>query len=76
MHVYSYNSSNQWNLDKSCNYLYKSMIRSSNHIGNYWDEYEGSDEYESGIGKIVYCYQFIIDRGPLVFRKELYQILI
>jgi nitrous oxidase accessory protein len=76
MHVYSYNSSNQWNLDKSCNYLYKSMIRSSDHIGNYWDEYEGSDEYESGIGKIVYCNQFIIDRGPLVSRKELYQIMI
>jgi len=75
MHVYSYDSSNQWNLDKSCNYLYKSMIRSSDFLGNYWDEYEGNDEYESGIGKIDYCTQFIIDRSPLVSRKEFYQII-
>jgi nitrous oxidase accessory protein len=74
--VYSYNSSNQWNSDKAFNYLYKDMMRSSDDIGNFWDEYEGNDEYESGIGKTVYVNEFIMDTRPLVSRKEFYQILI
>lgn len=74
--VYSYNSSNQWNSDKALNYLYKGMIRYSSDMGNFWDDYEGNDEYESGIGKIIYCNQLLTDRSPLVSRKEFYQILI
>ncbi len=76
MHIYSRNSSNQWDSDKALDYIYKGMLMHSSEMGNFWDEYEGKDEYESGIGKTVYVDEFVKDIRPLVTRKESYQILI
>jgi nitrous oxidase accessory protein len=75
MNVYSYDSSNQWNSDISFDYLYRGIIRHSSNIGNFWNDYQGADEYESGIGKTAYDSEFVNDKSPLVSRKELYQIL-
>ncbi len=72
--VYSHSSSNQWNSDKTLDYLYKGLI-SSNNLGNFWCDYTGNDKYESGIGNTDYIKEFVKDRRPLVSRKEYYRIL-
>jgi parallel beta-helix repeat protein len=75
MNVYSYNSSNRWISEKSINYLYKGMMRYAANIGNFWSDDRGVDEYESGIAKSGYNSEFVMDKSPLVSRKEFYQIL-
>jgi nitrous oxidase accessory protein NosD len=75
MNVYSRDSSNQWISEKPFYYLYKGMERYASNIGNYWSEYRVNDEYESGIAKSSYNSEFVMDKSPLVSRREFYQIL-
>ncbi len=74
INVNSYCSSNQWNSDTAFDYLYRGMIY-SNDLGNFWFDYEGDDEYESGIGNAAYVNEFVNDSKPLVSRREFFQIL-
>jgi hypothetical protein len=51
------------------------MMRYADNIGNFWSDDREVDEYESGIAKTGYNSEFVMDKNPLVSRKEFYQIL-
>jgi parallel beta-helix repeat protein len=56
--VYSYNSTSIWNSPLEMTYTYDGTAYTS-YLGNYWDDYEGSDADGDGIGERSYC----IDSG-------------
>ena len=69
--VYSYNSTNIWNSTSKITYTYNST-QYTNYLGNYWDDYEGSDATGDGIGDSPYNIYSDSDNYPLVVPFENY----
>jgi len=51
--VNSYNSSNTWHFPEPITYAYNGNTY-TNYLGNYWDDYNGSDDDNDGIGDAPY----------------------
>jgi len=69
--VYSYNSTNIWNSTEKITYTY-SGSEFENYLGNYWDDYEGSDTDGNGIGDTPYSINSDNDNYPLMDPWENY----
>jgi len=69
--VYSYDSTNIWNSTEKIKYTYKGS-KFENYMGNYWDDYTGSDADEDGIGDTPYNIDSDKDNYPLMERFENY----
>ncbi len=69
--VDSYGSTDIWNSTEPIKYTYKGS-KFKNYMGNYWDDYTGSDENGDGIGDIPYSINADEDSYPLIERFEHY----
>jgi len=69
--AYSYNSTNIWNSTEPITYTYKGSSF-TNYMGNYWDDYNGSDANGDGIGDTPYSIDSDKDNYPLIERFENY----
>jgi parallel beta-helix repeat protein len=69
--VHSYNSTNIWNSTEKITYTYNGNTYTS-HLGNYWDDYTGSDADEDGIGDTPYGINLDKDFYPLLMPVENY----
>ena len=69
--VHSYDSTNIWNSTEKITYTY-SEATYTNCLGNYWDDYTGSDLNEDGIGDSPYNIDGDRDNYPLTMRFEDY----
>ena len=69
--VYSYDSTNIWNSTSKITYTYKGNTY-KNYLGNYWDDYTGSDADRDGIGDIPYSIDSDKDNYPLMELWENY----
>jgi len=69
--VYSYNSTNIWNSTEKITYTYRGS-EFTNYMGNYWDDYTGSDADEDGIGDAPYSINADKDDYPLIEGFENY----
>ena len=67
----SYTSTNIWNSKEQIKYTYKGS-KFENYMGNYWDNYTGSDENGDGIGDIPYSINTDEDKYPLIEHFENY----
>jgi parallel beta-helix repeat protein len=65
--------SNSWNSPEEINYTYSGTIY-SNYLGNYWDDYSGSDADGDGIGETPYPIDSDADNYPLMEPVENYVI--
>jgi len=70
--AFSLNSANTWNSTEKINYTYHN-INYTNYMGNYWDDYTGSDTNNDGIGDTI-SYNIDSDKDdyPLMERFENY----
>jgi len=65
---YSFYSTNTWNSTSKITYTYRGS-EFTNYMGNYWDDYNGSDANEDGIGETPYIIdENNIDNYPLIER--------
>ena len=69
--VHSYNSANFWKSTSKITYIYNGNLY-SNYLGNYWDDYTGSDADEDGIGDMPYNIDSDKDYYPLMAPFENY----
>jgi len=67
----SYGSKNIWNSTEPITYTYKGS-NFTNYMGNYWDDYTGSDANGDGIGETPYSIDSDKDNYPLIERFEHY----
>jgi len=71
--VYSYYSGNIWNSSEKIAYTYGGETY-TNYLGNYWDDYTGTDADGDGIGDTPYPIDSDKDNYPLMEPFENYQI--
>jgi nitrous oxidase accessory protein NosD len=70
--VYSiYDSNNIWNSTEEIAYTYDGRTYKS-YLGNYWDDYEGTDAEGDGIGDTHYSIYSKSDEYPLIKPFENY----
>jgi parallel beta-helix repeat protein len=68
---YPENSTNVWNCPEPITYTYN-VKTYTNYLGNYWDDYLGSDADEDGIGDTPYSIDSDADNYPLIEPWENY----
>ena len=76
MHTNAISSSGQntsWNSTEPITYTYNGN-NYTNYLGNYWDDYTGSDINNDGIGDIPYSINSDNDNYPLIERFENYTV--
>ena len=71
--INSRSSANIWNSTSRMNYTYKDRTF-TNYLGNYWDDYEGSDSDNDGIGDSPYRISSDRDNCPLMVPFENYSV--
>ena len=68
---YTYGSENKWNSTEEITYTYKGKTY-ENYLGNYWDDYTGTDTNKDGIGDTPYSIDSDKDNHPLMEPWENY----
>ena len=71
---YDYYGTNTWNSTEKITYTYNGNTY-TNYLGNYWDDYTGSDADGDGIGDTPYSIDGDKDNYPLMERFENYFVL-
>jgi parallel beta-helix repeat protein len=71
--VRSEDSTNIWNSPQLISYTYNGM-KYTNYLGNYWDDYTGTDADGDGIGDTLYSIDRDSDNYPLTMPFENYEI--
>jgi len=71
--VHSESSTNIWNSPSKITYAYKGKVYIK-YLGNYWDDYIGSDANDDGIGDTAYNIDLDKDNYPLMEPLENYLI--
>ncbi|NAT10574.1 hypothetical protein C4E22_03370 [ANME-1 cluster archaeon AG-394-G06] len=73
--VYYYESTNLWRSDEKIAYTYNET-RYTNYLGNYWDDYTGTDADGDGIGDTPYNIDKDRDIYPLMEPWENYFVMV
>jgi len=71
VYSYSFSSRNIWNSTSKITYTYNGNTY-TNYLGNYWDDYTGTDTNNDGIGDTPYSIDGDKDNYPLMERFENY----
>lgn len=67
----SYNPTNIWNSTEKITYAYNGSTF-TNYLGNYWDDYRGTDADKDGLGDFPYSIDLDKDYHPLMSPFEYY----